>query len=126
MSLASLEWSGAAGGRRKRGFRGFVVDMPLLVILLAIVSLGLVVLYSAVSGDSGLGGTFTIDPEARDGVLRQSALSPNDGYCSAAKGAALVSAVLAVVDRFESLGVTAAREEAVAQAREAAAAGASP
>ena len=71
MSLASLEWSGAAGGRRKRGFRGFVVDMPLLVILLAIVSLGLVVLYSAVSGNSGLGGTFTIDAEARDGVLRQ-------------------------------------------------------
>jgi V/A-type H+-transporting ATPase subunit A len=34
----------------------------------------------------------------RDCVLRQNALSPNDAFCSAAKGAALVDAVLAVVD----------------------------
>jgi rod shape determining protein RodA len=54
MSLASLEWSGTAGGRRKRGFKGFVVDMPLLLILFAIVGVGLVVLYSAVSADTGL------------------------------------------------------------------------
>jgi rod shape determining protein RodA len=54
MSLASLEWSRAATGGRKRGFRGFVVDMPLLLILLAIVGLGMVVLYSAVSKDGGL------------------------------------------------------------------------
>ena len=54
MSLASLEWSRSATGGRKRGFRGFVVDMPLLLILFAIVGLGLVVLYSAVSAESGL------------------------------------------------------------------------
>ncbi len=53
MSLASLEWGRAAGGR-KRGLKGFVVDMPLLLIVLAIVGLGMVVLYSAVSADSGL------------------------------------------------------------------------
>ncbi|WP_284532467.1 V-type ATP synthase subunit A [Nocardioides sp. T2.26MG-1] len=50
----------------------------------------------------------------RDCVLRQSALSPNDGFCSAAKGAALVDAVLAVVDRCQSLieaGVPATRIE---------------
>ena len=54
MSLASLEWGSAASGGRKRGFKGFVVDMPLLLIILAIVGLGLVVLYSAVSAESGL------------------------------------------------------------------------
>ena len=54
MSLASLEWSRSATGGRKRGFRGFVVDMPLLLILFAIVGLGMVVLYSAVSAESGL------------------------------------------------------------------------
>jgi rod shape determining protein RodA len=54
MSLASLEWGRAAAGGRKRGFKGFVVDVPLLLIVLAIVSLGMVVLYSAVSADTGL------------------------------------------------------------------------
>ena len=54
MSLASLEWGRGAAGGRKRGFKGFVVDMPLLLILFAIVGLGLVVLYSAVSAESGL------------------------------------------------------------------------
>jgi rod shape determining protein RodA len=54
MSLASLEWGRAATGGRKRGFKGFVVDMPLLLILFAIVGLGMVVLYSAVSGDAAL------------------------------------------------------------------------
>jgi rod shape determining protein RodA len=54
MSLASLEWGRAAGGGRKRGFKGFVVDMPLLLIVLAIVGVGMVVLYSAVSADSSL------------------------------------------------------------------------
>lgn len=52
----------------------------------------------------------------RDGVLRQSALSANDGFCSAAKGAALVDAVLAVVDRCLQLvdaGVPAARIEEI-------------
>jgi rod shape determining protein RodA len=54
MSLASLEWGRAASGGRKRGFKGFVVDMPLLLIVLAIVGIGMVVLYSAVSADSSL------------------------------------------------------------------------
>ena len=58
MSLASLEW-GRAAGRRKRGFGGFVLDMPLLLILFAVVGLGMVVLYSAGSADSGAGGSFT-------------------------------------------------------------------
>ena len=52
----------------------------------------------------------------RDCVLRQNALSANDGFCSAAKGAALVDAVLAVVDRCEALveaGVPATRIEEV-------------
>jgi V/A-type H+-transporting ATPase subunit A len=39
----------------------------------------------------------------REGVLQQSASSPTDGFCSAAKGAALVDAVLAVVDRCRAL-----------------------
>jgi rod shape determining protein RodA len=45
--------------------------MPLLLILLAIVGLGLVVLYSAAVGERGLDGTFVLDPDARDAVLRQ-------------------------------------------------------
>jgi V/A-type H+-transporting ATPase subunit A len=50
----------------------------------------------------------------REGVLQQSALSPNDGFCSPTKGAAIVDAVLAVVDRCEALvnsGVPAASIE---------------
>jgi rod shape determining protein RodA len=54
MSLANLEWGLATGGGRKRGFAGFVVDVPLLVILLSIVAVGMVVLYSAVSTDLSL------------------------------------------------------------------------
>jgi rod shape determining protein RodA len=54
MSLASLDWGRAASGGRKRSFGGFVVDWPLLLIVCAIVSLGMVVLYSAVSADTGL------------------------------------------------------------------------
>jgi rod shape determining protein RodA len=55
MSLASLEWGRTAGtGRKRRGFRGLVVDVPLLVIVFSIVGLGFVVLYSAVSADMGL------------------------------------------------------------------------
>jgi len=54
MSLASLEWGRAASGGRKRGVKGFVVDMPLLLLLFAIVGIGLIVLYSAVSAESGL------------------------------------------------------------------------
>ena len=71
MSLASLEWGRAAGGGRKRGFKGFVVDMPLLLILFTIVGLGLVVLYSAAIGNRGIDETFVFDPDARDAVLRQ-------------------------------------------------------
>ncbi|MEV4701808.1 V-type ATP synthase subunit A [Actinoplanes sp. NPDC049316] len=39
----------------------------------------------------------------RDGVLRQNALSPHDGFCPAGKSAALVDAVLAVGDRLREL-----------------------
>lgn len=39
----------------------------------------------------------------RDGVLMQNALSPNDGFCSAAKGAALLDLVLDVVDACQRL-----------------------
>lgn len=50
----------------------------------------------------------------REGVLQQSALSPNDAFCSMAKGSALVDAVLSVIDRCDALigsGVPAARIE---------------
>ncbi|WP_197059274.1 hypothetical protein [Cryobacterium sp. MLB-32] len=39
----------------------------------------------------------------RDGVLMQNALSENDAFCSAAKGAALLDLVLAVTDTCRSL-----------------------
>jgi len=39
----------------------------------------------------------------RDGVLMQNALSPNDGFCSAEKGAALLDLVLDVVDTCQQL-----------------------
>jgi V/A-type H+-transporting ATPase subunit A len=50
----------------------------------------------------------------REGVLQQSALSPNDGFCTAAKGSALLDAVFTVIDRCDALvgaGVPAARIE---------------
>jgi V/A-type H+-transporting ATPase subunit A len=50
----------------------------------------------------------------REGVLQQSALSPNDVHCGAAKTAAMIDAVLAVVDRCDELvaqGLTAAELE---------------
>jgi rod shape determining protein RodA len=54
MSLASLEWSRTSGtGRKQRGFRGLVIDVPLLAILLPIAGIGFVVLYSALSADAG-------------------------------------------------------------------------
>jgi V/A-type H+-transporting ATPase subunit A len=52
----------------------------------------------------------------REGVLQQSALSAQDSYCGADKSAALVEAVLAVVDRCRELvetGVAAAAVEEV-------------
>jgi rod shape determining protein RodA len=54
MSLATLEWGTAGGGRKVRSFAGLVFDVPLLVLLFAVVGVGLVVLYSAVSADIGL------------------------------------------------------------------------
>lgn len=39
----------------------------------------------------------------RDGVLMQNALSPNDGFCSAGKGAALLDLVLGVVEACQGL-----------------------
>jgi rod shape determining protein RodA len=53
MSLASLEW-GRLGSGRRLPFGGFVVDVPLLVMLLSIVGLGFVVLYSALAADLSL------------------------------------------------------------------------
>jgi V/A-type H+-transporting ATPase subunit A len=50
----------------------------------------------------------------REGVLQQSALRTNDAFCSPAKGAALLDAVLVVIDRCDALvssGVPAARIE---------------
>ncbi|ALO67312.1 ATPase [Arthrobacter alpinus] len=50
----------------------------------------------------------------RDGVLMQNALNPNDGFCSADKGAALLDGVLDVVDACQRLldrGVAAATIE---------------
>lgn len=50
----------------------------------------------------------------RDGVLRQNALSPNDGFCSIEKGVALLGLALAVVDACHGLidrGVTPATIE---------------
>jgi V/A-type H+-transporting ATPase subunit A len=52
----------------------------------------------------------------REGVLQQSALVDNDAHCAAAKTAALLDAVLDVVDRCDALvdgGVTAAEIEEV-------------
>ncbi|WP_370595158.1 MULTISPECIES: V-type ATP synthase subunit A [Streptomyces] len=52
----------------------------------------------------------------REGVLRQSALSPHDAYCGPDKAAALAEAVLAVVDRCRELvasGLPAATVETV-------------
>jgi len=55
MSLASLEWGRTAGtGGKARGVRGVVADVPLLFLMLSISGLGLVVLYSAVSAETGL------------------------------------------------------------------------
>jgi V/A-type H+-transporting ATPase subunit A len=38
----------------------------------------------------------------REGVLQQSALSPNDSHCTPAKTAALIDAVLAVIDQCQT------------------------
>jgi rod shape determining protein RodA len=55
MSLASLEWGRTSGtGTKQRGFRGLVIDVPLLVLLFSIVGIGFVVLYSALSADASL------------------------------------------------------------------------
>jgi rod shape determining protein RodA len=53
MSLASVEW-GRVGSGRRLPFGGIVVDVPLLVLLAAIVGLGFVVLYSALDADLSL------------------------------------------------------------------------
>jgi rod shape determining protein RodA len=55
MSLSSLDWGRAGGGARRRHRLGaWNLDMPLLIMLVAVVSFGLVVLYSAVGADAGL------------------------------------------------------------------------
>jgi rod shape determining protein RodA len=54
MSLASLEWGRVGGSGRRLPFGGFVVDVPLLVLLVLTAGLGFVVLYSALAADLGL------------------------------------------------------------------------
>jgi len=55
MSLASLEWGRMRPtGRRMPGFGGLVIDMPLLVLVLLIASVGFVVLYSALGANTSL------------------------------------------------------------------------
>ena len=55
MSLAGIEWGRLGGtGRKPLRLDGLVVDLPLLAILLMIVAIGFVVLYSALSADTGL------------------------------------------------------------------------
>lgn len=52
---------------------------------------------------------------ARDTVLQQSALSPRDAYCSQAKTAALVDALLATVDALQNAVAAGAAAEALEQ-----------
>lgn len=55
MLPASLEWGRVYGGRKRSGRRrGFVVDVPLTLILGVVAAIGFVVLYSAVGADPGL------------------------------------------------------------------------
>ncbi|WP_328514734.1 V-type ATP synthase subunit A [Mycolicibacterium palauense] len=51
----------------------------------------------------------------REGVLQQNALNPNDAHCSAAKTAALVDAVLAVIDTCHDLVAAGVPAELVEQ-----------
>ncbi|MFE3650657.1 V-type ATP synthase subunit A [Streptomyces sp. NPDC059152] len=52
----------------------------------------------------------------REGLLQQSALSPNDAHCTPAKTAALADAVLAVIDRCRSLVASGTPPDIVEQA----------
>lgn len=54
MSLANLEWGRGATSGRRAGVAGLVVDVPLFVLVLAVVGIGLAVLYSAGSADVGM------------------------------------------------------------------------
>lgn len=54
MSLANLEWGRSASRGRRRRLAGLVVDVPLFVLVLAIVGMGLVVLYSAGAAEMGI------------------------------------------------------------------------
>lgn len=53
MSLTSLDWSIDGGGGTKRRVSGLVVDLPLLVVIFAIIAIGSIVLYSALAADVG-------------------------------------------------------------------------
>ncbi|HUZ38072.1 MAG TPA: V-type ATP synthase subunit A [Streptosporangiaceae bacterium] len=52
----------------------------------------------------------------REAVLQQSALSPADSYCDAARGAALAGAVLAVADRCQELAAAGMAPAAIEEA----------
>jgi V/A-type H+-transporting ATPase subunit A len=98
----------AAWGRRRARMGSLLADSDRLASLAELVGEG------AMPGSERV--VLLAGRLLRDSVLRQSALSPNDGFCSVAKGAALVDAVLAVVDRCQGLveaGVPATRIEEV-------------
>jgi V/A-type H+-transporting ATPase subunit A len=103
-------WHGRSGDpdwiRRRQRVMALLAEGDRLVALAELVGLG------AMPGSERM--VILAGRLLREGVLQQSALSPNDGFCSPAKGAALVDAVLTVVERCESLvdsGVPAASIE---------------
>ncbi|MGZ8737426.1 MAG: V-type ATP synthase subunit A, partial [Nocardioides sp.] len=103
-------WHGRSGdpdwARRRQRVMALLAEGDRLVALAELVGLG------SMPGSERM--VILAGRLLREGVLQQSALSTNDGFCSPAKGAAIVDAVLTVVDRCESLaesGVPAASIE---------------
>ena len=103
-------WHGRSGDpewvRRRQRVMALLAEGDRLVALAELVGLG------AMPGSERM--VILAGRLLREGVLQQSALSTNDGFCSPTKGAAIVDAVLTVVDRCESLvgsGVPAASIE---------------
>jgi V/A-type H+-transporting ATPase subunit A len=92
-------WYAAHGDRNWAARRGRVVSLLAEADRLA--ALAEVVGTAALPGHERvtlLGGRLL-----REAVLQQSALSPNDAYCSAGKSAALIDLVFGVLDRCEAL-----------------------
>ncbi len=92
-------WHGTRGDpdwvRRRRRMMALLAEGDRLVALAELVGL------SSMPGSERM--VILAGRLLREAVLQQSALSANDGFCSSAKGAALVDAVLAVVGRCEEL-----------------------